>query len=108
MDFFQDLLDRAKAPHNYISESSSLQTFYKSRSSEKFWKIHRKTLVPKLLCNQVAGLQRATLFILKKRLQHKSLPVTFAKFSKTPFLYNTSGRLHIAILLIIAWRYIHK
>ena len=28
---------------------------------------------------------------LKKRLQHKGLPVKFAKFLRTPFLQNTSG-----------------
>ena len=29
----------------------------------------------------------------KKRLQHRCFPVNFAKFLKTPFLQNTSGRL---------------
>ena len=29
----------------------------------------------------------------KKRLWHRCLPVNFAKFLRTPFLQNTSGRL---------------
>ena len=69
MDFSQGLLDITKAPHNCISKSSCLQMFGKCMSSEKFWEIHRKTPVLELLCNQVAGLRRATLFILKKRLR---------------------------------------
>ena len=43
------------------------------------------------LFNKVADLRPATL--LKKRLWHKSFPVNFAKFLRTPFLQNTSGRL---------------
>ena len=37
------------------------------------------------------SLRPATL--LKKRLWHRCFPVNFAKFSRTPFLQNTSGRL---------------
>ena len=36
------------------------------------------------LCNKVTGLEPATLFIFKKRLQHKCFPVNFAKFSRRP------------------------
>ena len=32
-------------------------------------------------------------FLLKQRLWHRSFPVIFAKFLRTPFLQNTSGRL---------------
>ena len=66
MDFSQGLLDMTKAPHNCIFKRSCLQMFYKGTSSEKFWKIHRKTPVLELFSNQVAGLQRATLFISKE------------------------------------------
>ena len=60
------------------------------------------------LCNKAAGLEPVTLFILKKRLQHKCLPVNFANFFRGPTfegnlqaaafrnafsLYNTSGQL---------------
>ena len=31
--------------------------------------------------------------LLRKRLWHKCFPVNFAKFLRTPFLQNTSGRL---------------
>ena len=31
--------------------------------------------------------------LLKKRLWHRCFPVNFAKFSRTPFLQNTSERL---------------
>ena len=41
--------------------------------------------------NKVADLRPAIL--LKKRLWHRRFPVNFAKFSKTPFLQNTSGQL---------------
>ena len=37
--------------------------------------------------------------LLKKRLWHRSFPVNFAKFLRTPFLQNTSGRLLLQRLL---------
>ena len=40
--------------------------------------------MPEFLCNKVAGLESATLFVLKKRLQRKCLPVDFAKFFRRP------------------------
>ena len=66
-----------------------------------------KTPVPELLCNKIAGIEPATLFIGKKRLQPKCLPVNFAIFFRSRtfeenlqaafygnvFLYITSGRL---------------
>ena len=70
--------------------------------------MHRKTPVLEFLCNKAAGLEPVTLFILKKRLQHKCLPVNFANFFRGPTfegnlqaaafrnafsLYNTSGQL---------------
>ena len=44
-----------------------------------------------LFFNTVADLSPATL--LKKRLWHRCFPVNFAKFLRTPFRKNTSGRL---------------
>ena len=41
--------------------------------------------------SKVAGRRPATL--LKKRLWHSCFPVNFAKFLRTPFSQNTSGRL---------------
>ena len=42
-------------------------------------------------CSVKKGLRPATIF--KKRLWHRYFPVNFAKFLRTPFLQNTSGRL---------------
>ena len=56
-----------------------------------FAKFTGKHLCHSLFFNKVAGLRRATL--LKKRLWHGCFPVNFAKFLRTPFLQNTSGRL---------------
>ena len=47
------------------------------RCSLKFRKIHKKTPVPE------------SLFLIK-RLWHSCFPVDLAKFSRTPFLQNTS------------------
>ena len=47
------------------------------------------------------GLRPATL--LKKRLLHRSFPVNFVKFLRTPFLQNTSGRL----LLLVSFEPVH-
>ena len=56
-----------------------------------FTKFTGKHLCQSLFFNKVAGLRPATL--LKKRLWHKCFPVNFAKFLRTHFLHNTSGRL---------------
>ena len=56
-----------------------------------FAKFTGKQLCQSLFFNKVAGLMPATL--LKKRLWHSCFPVNFAKFLRTPFLHNTSGRL---------------
>ena len=79
MDFSQGLLDRIKPqiitfPKAAVNRSSTKEGF-----PEKC-KINRKTPVPEFLCNKVAGLQRTTLFILKKRLKRKCLSANFAKF----------------------------
>ena len=58
---------------------------------EYFTKFAEKHLFQILFFNKVAGLSPATL--LKKRLWHRCFPVNFVKYSRTPFLQNTSGRL---------------
>ena len=50
-----------------------------------------KHLCQSVFLNQVAGLRPA--ISLKKRLWHRCFPMNFAKFLKTLFLQNTSGRL---------------
>ena len=62
-----------------------------------FTKFTGKHLCQRLFFNKVAGLRPATL--LKKSLWHRCFPVNFAKFLRTPFLQNTSGRLLLEGLL---------
>ena len=54
-----------------------------------FAKLTGKYLCQSLFFNKVAGLRP----LLKKRLWYRCFPVNFAKFLRTPFLQNTSGRL---------------
>ena len=60
-----------------------------------FAKFIGKQLWQSFFFNKVAGLRPATL--LKKRLWHSCFPVKFAKFLRTPFLQNASGRLLLKI-----------
>ena len=55
--------------------------------------------MPESLFNKVTGLRPVTL--LKKRLWHRCFPVNFAKFLRTPFLQNTSGRLLLSFIQIV-------
>ena len=54
-------------------------------------------------CQTGKGLRPATL--LKKILCHRCFPVNFAKFLRTPFLQNTSGRLLLDIVLFVGFIY---
>ena len=58
-----------------------------------FAEFTEKHLCQSLFFNKVSGLRTATL--LKKRLWHRCFPVNFAKFLRTHFSQNTSGRLHL-------------
>ena len=53
---------------------------------KNFAKFTGKHLCLSLFLNKVE-------ILLKKRLRRKRFPVNFAKFLRTPFLQNTSGRL---------------
>ena len=64
---------------------------------KKFTKSTRNHLCQSLFFNKAQGPRPATL--LKKRLRHRCLPVNFVKFSKAPFLQNTSGW-----LLLVIWK----
>ena len=55
-----------------------------------FAKFTGKHLCQRLLFNKVA---RRPATLLKKSLWHRCFPVNFAKFLRTPFLQNPSGRL---------------
>ena len=56
-----------------------------------FTKFTGKHLRQSLFFSKVVALRPATL--LKKRLWHRLFSVNFAKFLRTPFLQNNSGRL---------------
>ena len=62
-----------------------------------FTKFTGKHLRQSLFFNNVADLSPATL--IKKRLRHSWFPVKSAKFLRTLFLQNTSGRLLLHISL---------
>ena len=67
------------------------EVFCKKNVLRNFERFTGKHLCQSHFFNKVAGLRAATL--LKKRFWHRCFPVTFAKFLRTPFLQNTSGRL---------------
>ena len=67
------------------------EVLFNKRLPTNFAKFTGKHLGQSLFFNKVAGLRSATL--LKNRLSHSCFPVDFAKFLRTPFLQNTSGRL---------------
>ena len=75
--------------------SSRPDVFCKKCVLRNFAKLTRKHLCQSLFFDKVAGLRPATL--LKKRAWRRCFPVNFAKFLRTPFLQNTSGRLLILI-----------
>ena len=60
-----------------------------------FLKISQEHLSQSLFFNRLAGLRP------KKRLWHRCFPVNFAKFLRTPFLQNNSGRLLLVETLSI-------
>ena len=79
----------------------NLQTYQRQKQPPKvfckkgvlinFAKFIVKHLCQSLFFNKVAGLRPETL--LKRRLWHRCFPMNIAKFLRTPFLENTSGRL---------------
>ena len=71
-----------------------------------FAKLTGKYLFQVLFFSKVAGLMSATL--LKKRLWHRCFPVNFAKFLRTSFSQNTSGRLLLILLTDIWYCTTHK
>ena len=76
-----------------MSRSSRPEVFCKKGVLRNSEKIHRKTPVPDLFFNKIAG--PATL--LKKRLWHRCFHVNFAEFLRTPFLIE-----HLRWLLLNA------
>ena len=63
--------------------SSRLEVFYRKGVLRNFAKFTRKSLCQSLFFSKVTDLRPAAL--LKKRPWHRSFPVNFAKFLRTPF-----------------------
>ena len=64
------------------------EAFYKKGVLKNFAKFTGKYLCQNIFFNKVVGIRLAIL--LKKRLWQKCFPVNFVKFSRAPFLQNTS------------------
>ena len=82
----------------FMSRSSHRRCSVRKGVLRNFAKFTGKHLCQSLFFNKVAGLRPTTL--LKKRLRQRCFPVNFAKFLRTPFLQNTSGRL---LLYVSVW-----
>ena len=79
--------------------------FYKIDVLKTFAKFTGKLLCCRLLVNKVLGWRPATL--LKKRRQHRSFPVNFAKLLTTPSLPNTAGQLFLNNgKMITEWQFV--
>ena len=84
---------------NWKNRSSHQRCFVRRKGAlRNFAKFTGKHLCQSLFLNKVAGMRPATL--LKKKLWHRCFPVNFAKFQRTPFLHNTSGRLLLKKALV--------
>ena len=82
------------------------EVFYKKCVLKNFTKFTGKHLCQSLFFNEVTVLRPATLS--KIRLWHRCFPVNFVKFSRTPFLQNTSGRLLLNDPSFASKELIHK
>ena len=83
------------------SRSSHRRCYLRKGFLRNFAKFTGKHLCQSLFFNKVAGLRPAT--VLKKRLWRTCFLVNFAKFLRTFFLRNTSGRLLSANIVTMAW-----
>ena len=79
----------------YITRSNHQKCSIKKGVIRNFVKFTGKHLCQSIFFNKVAGLRYATL--LKKRLWHMCFLVNFAKFLRTPFLQDKTGRLLLYI-----------
>ena len=74
--------------------SSDQKCSVKKGVLRNFAKFTGKHLCQSLFFNKVAG---ASCNVIKKRLWHRCFPVNFAKFLRTPFSQNASGRLLLSL-----------
>ena len=74
------------------------EVFCKKRCLKNFAKLTGKHLCQSLFFNKVAGVTYN--FVEKETVAqvHTCFPVNFAKFLRTPFLQNTSGRLFLTMI----------
>ena len=72
---------------NSEQQNHATEVFYKKCFLKNFAKFTGKQLCQSLFLTNAASLRSASSF--KKRLQHRSFPVNFAKFLRTTFLQNT-------------------
>ena len=77
------------SPEGHVIDRSSHRSCSIKGVLSNFAKFIGKHLCQSVFFNKVAGLRPATL--LKKRLKRRCFPVNFTKFTRTPFLQNTSG-----------------
>ena len=76
------------------TEAVTRRCFIKKLFLEISQNSQEKTCTRLFFFNKIAGLRPLTL--LKKRLWQRSFPVNFAKFLRTPFWQNTSGRMFLS------------
>ena len=112
---FQSIYKRLELKTRSWSETylGLYQTYIRSsdgrRSVKKgvfksFAKFSGKHLCWSLFFTKVVGLSPETL--LKMRLQHRCFPVNFSKFSRPPFLHNTSGISYCYLIAnMLSWEF---
>ena len=87
--------------NSFIINSGNTETvalrYSAKRCSWAFRKTHRKIPVQEKTCVSLCF----TLCFLK-RLRHRCFPMNFAKFARTLFLQNTSGRLFLELEVVIS------
>ena len=72
-----------------LTRGSDSQVYCKKAVLKSFKHFIEKNLYMSLFWNKVADLQPQTSF--KNRLLYRCFPIKFAKYSRAPFLQNTSG-----------------
>ena len=91
-----EILSNATLPEFGLPKSDSRQTSWlKFKVKDEFIIIFNFILPFFQACSFTRWVNNklGSATLLKKRLWHRCFPVNFAKFLRTPFLQNTSGRL---------------
>ena len=78
-----------------VPRSSHPEVFCKKGVPKNFAKFAGKHLCQSLFLIKLQALDLRPATLLKKRLWRRCFPVNFAKFLRTPFQQNTSGRLFL-------------